>query len=1535
MKWSLRGCLGIIALVLLACGGPARAQYIWMDSNGDGIYTAADVMSTNGTPMTVDVWINTSHNKDGSPAICDTHGGPDGDLSTWNSYAMHINAVGGTATFSSFVNQMPSFVDGCVGVGVFFNTNNSTEMSACAATGTPTANGGANMKMFTMTVTGQTGTPTLQFVPMNSQDQNFTSFGTPCSGTDFDNTYKLGADFFDNDGITVWPGGNTAPILSAPGSVLGTEGQPITMTATASDPDFADILTISAVGQPASLTLTTTPTASPATATLSGTLGLNDQGTHSITWSVSDGHNPPVPATTVLSVTNLDQVPFVTAPPLLWVMANWPMTFTVTAGDPDGDAITSLTAAPLPSGATFTPNGTNTSGTFSWTPTNAQAGGHTVTFTASNVLSGSASTNIGVNTDRAPVVTAPASIAGTVGQIVIFGVSVSDPDGDPIASLTASPLPAGAIFSPTSSNTSATFDWTPTAAQVGTADITFTASNALSGSATTSIQVTGGGGFFAIDLTTAGASIIGSDGVTWKQPVGPVGGDVIYDPFLRLQNSGSEEGMNTDGNAGATYNDVAAIYTHGLTMGQLGTVIEGGNTYYSLVLDINELDTAGQNYLSLDRLQIFTLAGSATLTSVPAVLSAGGVLRYDMDGVIDQSALMDYNIPTGSHIQVLVPTSYFAGASFTDQVYVYCQLGTVTGMSNNYASDDGYEQWYVLEGSAPPADSPPVVTAPATMTADEGTPITFGVTASDPDGDAIMSFTAAPLPAGATFTADSTRTFGTFSWVPSFFQSGSYPITFTASNALSGSAPTTITVNDVNQAPQVTAPATVAASVMEHIVFTVTASDPDHEEIGSLTAAPLPPGAIFTPGLGFTSGTFDWTPTLGMEGTHPVTFTASNALSGSATTTIDVVGPPPSQPPVVTAPDLVSVEELGTLSFTVTASDPDGTIASLVANLSGLPIGNDATFTTSPDNTSGTLVWHPATGMAGIDSVTFTAEDNSSLMASATTAIQVIAIGAEVVGTFDWTPAPPDTGSFTVTFTAIDSTGESGTASTDITVLPGTAGSRIILATPGVRLQTERGPIISCVSTASTNTGKDLSFTVSAYPDLSSPPQARTGTQAPATPAGTTRGPIISLTANLTALPTTNPATFTVDQDPLLVCPASVDAQPLFLVTFTVTASDPDGEPILTLTADRSMLPPGSLSTFTTNATNTSGTFAWTPQPQDVNAQPYPVVFTASNALYATGTTWITVVLGDRSPTAEAGGPYSGYPGASVAFDGTASSDPDGDALTYSWAFGDGATAVGATSSHAYTLAGDYTATLTVQEIRSNPLSARDNAAVTIGPLGVRAFVWGGNKTIRLRSGKPSFCAQLEPLNGSFQAADIDLGSIVMRYTSGGTTSEIHATTDKAATLRDLDGNGVLEVSACFAKTDLVRLFSSVVGRVTVTVDIAGRLATTGATFSVPLTVEVVGSTGTLAASVAPNPFNPSTTLSFETPHGGPVDLLVFDLAGRLVRDVTHRAYYAPGIYDIHIDALDEGGHRLASGVYFYRLATREGSVTGRLVLMQ
>jgi PKD repeat protein len=70
----------------------------------------------------------------------------------------------------------------------------------------------------------------------------------------------------------------------------------------------------------------------------------------------------------------------------------------------------------------------------------------------------------------------------------------------------------------------------------------------------------------------------------------------------------------------------------------------------------------------------------------------------------------------------------------------------------------------------------------------------------------------------------------------------------------------------------------------------------------------------------------------------------------------------------------------------------------------------------------------------------------------------------------------------------------------------------------------------------------------------------------------------------------------------------------------------------------------------------------------------------------------------NQPPTADPNGPYLGSAGSAIAFDGTGSSDPDNDPLTYAWEFGDSNTGTGAIPSHAYTDPGIYDVCLTVND---------------------------------------------------------------------------------------------------------------------------------------------------------------------------------------------------------------------------------------------
>jgi hypothetical protein len=165
----------------------------------------------------------------------------------------------------------------------------------------------------------------------------------------------------------------------------------------------------------------------------------------------------------------------------------------VSAEDPDGDAIGSLVADLTGlTGAVFTPDAGDTSGTFSWTPGFADSGVYQVIFTASNLAEGRDTTVITVNpVDRAPVVETPGTVQGTEGALLTFTIHAADPDGSPITSLTANldSIPAGATFTPDAGDTTGTFSWTPGAGQSGLYFVVFTAANALSGLDTVFVSV--------------------------------------------------------------------------------------------------------------------------------------------------------------------------------------------------------------------------------------------------------------------------------------------------------------------------------------------------------------------------------------------------------------------------------------------------------------------------------------------------------------------------------------------------------------------------------------------------------------------------------------------------------------------------------------------------------------------------------------------------------------------------------------------------------------------------------------------------------------------------------------------------------------------------------------------------------------------------------------------------------------------------------------------------------------------------------------
>src|SRR5258705_12542386 len=184
-------CLLIVA-VLVFGGREASAQHIYLDTDGDGIHTSSDVLRAIGNTE-VSVYLDTSHDADGPPRDCNAHSG-----------------AGGTGNLGFFSYDLILRVEpntGSVRWGEYADANGFTPdlrdrggsgeilISRRGSSALPPG----KYLLGKITVTPTAGVPVLGVATMSKlEPAAFTGFGTPCSGSEYLNSYVLGVD---------WPAG--------------------------------------------------------------------------------------------------------------------------------------------------------------------------------------------------------------------------------------------------------------------------------------------------------------------------------------------------------------------------------------------------------------------------------------------------------------------------------------------------------------------------------------------------------------------------------------------------------------------------------------------------------------------------------------------------------------------------------------------------------------------------------------------------------------------------------------------------------------------------------------------------------------------------------------------------------------------------------------------------------------------------------------------------------------------------------------------------------------------------------------------------------------------------------------------------------------------------------------------------------------------------------------------------------------------------------------------------------------------------------
>ncbi|MBT7829098.1 MAG: T9SS type A sorting domain-containing protein [Candidatus Marinimicrobia bacterium] len=83
-----------------------------------------------------------------------------------------------------------------------------------------------------------------------------------------------------------------------------------------------------------------------------------------------------------------------------------------------------------------------------------------------------------------------------------------------------------------------------------------------------------------------------------------------------------------------------------------------------------------------------------------------------------------------------------------------------------------------------------------------------------------------------------------------------------------------------------------------------------------------------------------------------------------------------------------------------------------------------------------------------------------------------------------------------------------------------------------------------------------------------------------------------------------------------------------------------------------------------------------------------------------------------------------------------------------------------------------------------------------------------------------------------------------------------------------------------------------------------------------------------------PNPFNPSTMIAWELGSANRVVLAVYDVNGRLIRELVN-SYQSPGYHEAIWDGQDAEGNIVPTGLYLYRLSSAQQTQTHKMLMLR
>ena len=859
-------------------------------------------------------------------------------------------------------------------------------------------------------------------------------------------------------------GVNDAPVVVGGSEIAdasGNDGETITaidVTTAFSDPDSSDVLTYTATGLPAGLTL------NPTTGLISGTIdpsasqgGPLSDGVYTVEVTADDGNGGTVTDTFIYTVGNT--APNATAntysvneDAASAVIGNV-ITDDTGAGvdsDADGDTLSTIAQTDTAGSAgglfsldtagnvTFDPNaafddlavGESRDTSFTYTLTDSEGGTDTATVTV---------TVTGVN--DAPIVVGGSEIADASGNdgetITAIDVTTafSDPDTSDTLTYTATGLPAGLTLNPTTGLISGTID--PSASQGGPLSdgvysVEVTADDGNGGTVTDTF-------IYTVSNTTPNATA--NSYTVNEDAASAVIGNVITD------DTGAGVDSDLDGD---TLSTIAQTDTAGTT-GGLFSLDTAGNVTFDPNAAFDDL-AVGE---SRDTSFTYTLTDSEGGTDTATVtVTVTGV--NDAPVVVGGSEIADTSGNDGETITAIDVTSAFSDPDTTDTL-TYTATGLPAGLTLNpttglisgtidpsasqggplsdgvytveVTADDGNGGTvtdtfiYTVSNTAPNATANTYSVNEDAASAVIGNVITDDTGAgvdSDADGDTLTTIaqTDTAGSAGGLFSLD---TAGNVTFDPNGAfddlavgetRDTSFTYTLTDSEGGTDTATVTVTVTGVNDAPIVVGGSEIAdtsgndGETITAIDVTTAFDDPDTTDTLTYTATGLPAGLTLNPTTGLISGTIDPSASQGgplSDGVYTVEVTADDGNGGTVT---------------------------DTFTYTVSNTTPNATANSYTVNedAASAVIGNVITDDTGAgvdsDADGDTLTTIAQTDTAGTTGGLFSLDTAGNVTFDPNAAFEDLAVGESRDTSFTYTltdsEGGTDTATVTVTVTGVN-----------------------------------------------------------------------------------------------------------------------------------------------------------------------------------------------------------------------------------------------------------------------------------------------------------------------------------------------------------------------------------------------------------------------------------------------------------------------------------------------------------------------------------